>query len=73
MKDIMEGAAREFGFKGTVKLVGAGEDLFAQAMSTSGNICCGRAKTILGWEPKRLGFVGHMDVQAKAWAANANV
>jgi nucleoside-diphosphate-sugar epimerase len=73
MKDIMETAAREFGLKGTVDLAGAGDDLFAQAMSTSGNICSGRAKTILGWEPKRFGLMNQMDVQARAWAANAKL
>jgi nucleoside-diphosphate-sugar epimerase len=73
MKDILDAAAREFGFKGTVKLAGVGDDLFADAMSTSGNICSGRAKTILGWEPKRLGFVGQMDVSARAWIAHAKL
>ena len=73
MKDIMEAAAREFNFKGTVQLAGAGEDLFAQAMSTSQNICSGRAKTILGWEPKRFGFVGQIDISGRAWIANAKL
>ena len=73
MKDILEAAATEFGFKGTVKLAGVGDDLFANAMCTSANICSGRAKTILGWEPKRLGFVGNMDISARAWVANAKL
>lgn len=73
MKDIMDAAAKEFEFKGTVQLVGAREDLFAQAMSTSTNICSGRAKTILGWKPKRLGFVSQMDVSARSWVANAKL
>lgn len=73
MNDILQAAAREFGFKGTVQLVGAGGDLFAEAMSTTGNICSGRAKTILGWKPKRLGFVPIMDVSARAWAATADL
>ena len=73
MKDILEAAAKEFGFKGQVNLAGVGDDLFADAMSTSANICSGRAKTILGWKPKRFGFVGQMDVSARAWAANAKL
>lgn len=73
MKDIMEAAAREFGFKGTLQLAGAGEDLFAQAINTTQNICSGRAKTILGWEPKRFGLVCHMDISARAWITNANL
>ena len=70
MKDIFESAGREFGFKGKVKLVGVGEDLFMKAMSVSGNATSGRAKQILGWEPKRFGFVQSMDVFAKAWVAS---
>ncbi|CZR61104.1 uncharacterized protein PAC_11000 [Phialocephala subalpina] len=69
MREILEAAAKEFGFEGKVKLVGAGEDLFAKAMSTSGNLCAGRAKQILGWEPKRYGFVGNMDLFVRAWLA----
>jgi nucleoside-diphosphate-sugar epimerase len=70
MRDILHAAAREFGFKGRVELVGAGEDLFMRAMSVSSNGCSGRAKTVLGWEPRRGGFVSGMDVFAGAWAAN---
>jgi nucleoside-diphosphate-sugar epimerase len=69
MKDILESAARELGFKGKVELVGTGEDLFAAAMSVSGNVTSGRAKQILGWQPKRFGYVQNMDVYAKAWVA----
>jgi nucleoside-diphosphate-sugar epimerase len=70
MRDIFDFAAKEMGFKGKVELAGAGEDLFAKAMSTSLNGSSGRAKTILGWEPKRTsGFVQSMDVFVKAWLA----
>jgi len=69
MSDILGVAAKELGCKGNVKMVGAGEDLFAKAMCVSFNGNSGRAKTILGWEPKRFGFVKGMDVFAKAWAA----
>ncbi|KAH6678578.1 NAD dependent epimerase/dehydratase family protein [Halenospora varia] len=69
MRDIMEFAARELGFAGSVELVGAGDDLFAKAMNTSMNNNAARAKQILGWQPKRIGFVQGMDVYAKAFAA----
>ncbi|KAF8867273.1 NAD dependent epimerase/dehydratase family protein [Acephala macrosclerotiorum] len=69
MRDILDAVAMEFGFEGRVQLVGAGEDPFAKAMSTSGNLCAGRAKQILGWEPKRYGFVRGMDVFVRAWLA----
>jgi nucleoside-diphosphate-sugar epimerase len=70
MRDVLEAAARELGVKGKVELVGAGEDLFMRAMSVSGNGSSGRAKSILGWEPKRYGFVQGMDVFAKSWVAS---
>ncbi|KAE8453729.1 hypothetical protein EG329_009240 [Mollisiaceae sp. DMI_Dod_QoI] len=69
MRDILEAAAKEFGFDGKVELVGAGDDLFANAMSTSSNMCSGRARQILGWEPKRYGIVGNIDVFVKSWLA----
>lgn len=70
--DIMDFAAKTIGFKGKIDLVGAGDDLFARAMSTSMNNHSGRAKQILGWEPRKIGFVQGMDVYAKAFMA-ANV
>lgn len=69
MREVLEAAGREFGFEGKVELVGAGEDLFAQAMCTSFNGCNGRAKSILGWEPRKVGFVRGMDIFAKAFLA----
>ncbi|KAF4613372.1 hypothetical protein G7Y89_g15515 [Cudoniella acicularis] len=69
MRDIMDFAAKEFGFKGKVELVGAGDDLFAQAMNTSFNGNSGRAKQILGWTPRRVGFVQGMDVFARSFVA----
>jgi nucleoside-diphosphate-sugar epimerase len=70
MRDILETVAKELGFKGTVKLAGCGDDNFAEAMSTSGNCNSGRAKQILGWQPKKYGFVQGMDIYVKAWVAN---
>jgi nucleoside-diphosphate-sugar epimerase len=70
MRDILGKAAREMGFKGRVELVGAGEDLFMKAMSTSGSCSSGRAKTLLGWTPRREGFVEGMGVFVKAWEAS---
>jgi nucleoside-diphosphate-sugar epimerase len=70
MRDIIEAAAREMGFKGEVVLAGTGGDLFAEAMSVTGNLSSGRAKELLGWQPKRFGFVEDMDQIAGAWLAH---
>ncbi|KAG4438290.1 hypothetical protein IFR05_006225 [Cadophora sp. M221] len=69
MHDILSAAGKAFEFKGTVELAVTGDDLFATAMSCSGNATSGRARQILGWEPKKYSFVQGMDVYAKAWLA----
>jgi nucleoside-diphosphate-sugar epimerase len=69
LKGILEAAARGLGWKGNVDVVGAGENLFARAMCTSGNCSSGRAKGILGWTPRREGFVEGMEVFVRAWEA----
>ena len=70
MREILSAAAKEFGFNGTVQLAGTEGNLFANALSTTFNGSSGRAKTILGWEPKRHGFVKEMDIHARAWIAS---
>jgi nucleoside-diphosphate-sugar epimerase len=69
MRDILEAAAGTFGFQGKVELAGAENDLFMQAMSVSGNLGSGRAKQILGWVPRKIGFVSGMEVFGKAFVA----
>ncbi|KAF2103550.1 NAD(P)-binding protein [Rhizodiscina lignyota] len=70
MRDIFSRLADVLGFKGKVELVGAGDNLFAAAMSTTGTNHAERARMILGWEPKRLGFVDGMGVYGKAFEAS---
>jgi len=70
MRDVLEASAREFGFKGKVELAGTEEDLFMKALSTSFSGSSGRARELLGWEPKRLGMAQGMDIFAKAWVAS---
>jgi nucleoside-diphosphate-sugar epimerase len=69
MQDIFDAFAREVGYAGEVRLIGHGDDGFAEAMSTSCNNNSGRAKTLLGWTPKRMGLVDGMTVYAKAFLA----
>ncbi|CAG8958747.1 hypothetical protein HYFRA_00011591 [Hymenoscyphus fraxineus] len=69
MKDILNFAAKTIGYNGKVELVGAGDDLFAKAMSTSMNNHSARAKQILGWEPRKTSFVQGMDIYAKGFVA----
>lgn len=67
---VIKAAADAMGFQGEVKLVAEKEDLFGEAMATSINDDSSRAKYLLGWEPKRIGFVGLMDIYIRAWLAS---
>lgn len=69
MVDVLNAFGRSIGFKGKVELVGAGNDYFAVAMSTSVNLTSARAKMHLGWEAKRIGLVEGMDVYSQAFLA----
>ncbi|KAI9698227.1 MAG: hypothetical protein M1836_004229 [Candelina mexicana] len=72
MDDILKAAARALGFEGQTELVGPkSDDLFSEAMSTSVWGDASRARTLLGWEPKRLsGMELSMEVCARAWVAS---
>ena len=69
VQDIAEAAAKALGFKGAIRLVGAGDNLFMQAVSTTVNPSSSRAIQILGWQPKRFGYVKSMETIARAWLA----
>jgi nucleoside-diphosphate-sugar epimerase len=70
MQEVFDALARAVDYKGEVKLVRHGDNAFAEAMSTTGNINSGRAKALLGWSPKRAGLVDGMDVYAAAFTAS---
>lgn len=67
---IMQAAARVLGYKGAIELVGpdAG-DVVSEAIGASVVADSGKAKTLLGWAPKRQGFLLGIEVYAKAWLA----
>lgn len=67
---IMQAAARVFGYKGTVELVGSADgDVVSEAIGASVVADAGKAKTLLGWAPKRPGFLQGIEVYAQAWLA----
>jgi nucleoside-diphosphate-sugar epimerase len=66
---LVEAAARHLGFRGKIEFNGTAGNAFAEALSTSGNCQSGRAKAILGWEPKRIGMVHNMDLFVMSWNA----
>jgi len=67
---IMDQAAQILGFKGTLELAGPGDDMMAQAMCTGvkGDSC--RAKSLLGWMPRKKSFVQELDIHVKAFLAS---
>ncbi|KFY06937.1 hypothetical protein V492_07603 [Pseudogymnoascus sp. VKM F-4246] len=68
MSAIFAALASAWGYKGEINLVGAGDNLFAEAMSTTFRGSSARAQQLLGWQPTRLnGFVGDMDRYAAAF------
>lgn len=69
MADILKFAALSLGFNGEFKLTGSRGQPFPEAMNTSFNGCSGRARQILGWEPKRFGFVQNIGLYAEAFIA----
>ena len=70
MKGILEGFARGMEYNGEVKCVGAGEDVFARALSCSLTADTERAHSLLGWEPRRRGMREIVRVLGKAFEAS---
>lgn len=70
VKAIIEAAARVFGYKGSVELVGPAQgDVVSEAVGASVIGDSSKAKTVLGWAPKRMGFLHGIHVYANAWLA----
>ena len=70
MRDILDSFGEAVGLRGTIELVKPSEDdLLAAAMGTGENADSARAEQLLGWRPRRRGFVARMDVYAKAFVA----
>ncbi|RKU41134.1 hypothetical protein DL546_000770 [Coniochaeta pulveracea] len=70
MLEIFRAAAAVWGYKGQLSLVGAGDNAFARAMSSTMRGSSARAMQLLRWQPKRLnGLVADMDIHAAAFAS----
>lgn len=70
MRGIFDALAGVWKHSGKHELVGPGDNLFAEAMSTTMRGSSDRARQLLGWEPARMnGFIADMDVYAAAFAS----
>lgn len=73
LRDILTEAGKVLGFNGHIDMLGTGDDQFMEAMCVSTNGSSGRAIGILGWQPKRFGYIQQMSLVAKAWAASLTI
>jgi nucleoside-diphosphate-sugar epimerase len=69
VQDIVEAAKVTLGVEAPVEYTGPQGDVFMEAMSTVSNSDTGRARAVLGWEPKRSEFVLNMSMYVRAWEA----
>ncbi|KAM0426426.1 hypothetical protein ACHAPT_008473 [Fusarium lateritium] len=70
MRGIFDALAGVWKFDGKYELVGPGDNLFAEAMSTTMRGSSDRARQLLDWVPARTnGFIADMGVYAAAFAS----
>lgn len=70
MSDILDSFGEAIELRGKIELMKPSEDdLLAAAIPTNANGDSSRAEQLLGWLPRRRGFVARMDVYAKAFVA----
>jgi nucleoside-diphosphate-sugar epimerase len=70
VKEIVEAARTALGSEAPVILTGPGDDGFLEGMSLVATYDAARAKTVLGWRPKRVDFLGNIEVFVRAWMAS---
>ncbi|KAK2771669.1 hypothetical protein FQN53_004932 [Emmonsiellopsis sp. PD_33] len=66
---ILEASTAAMGVNAPIEYLGHMGNPFLEAMSAVTNIDSSRAKTVLGWTPKRTGFVLRIPLYMKAWEA----
>lgn len=66
---IMQETLGALGLKASVEFAGTGGDLFLEGMGLRSNGDAGRARTVLGWLPKRRDFLLNVGTYYLAWEA----
>lgn len=70
VRPILEAAAKELGFKGTIKFAGP-KGGFEEALNTSLRADSSRMRDLLGWKPERVtGMLDEIDIFVAAWKAS---
>lgn len=68
--EIMEAAKAVLDVKAPLEYTGTHGNPFLEALSLVCNSNASRARTVLGWEPKRIEFVLNVAIYVKAWQAS---
>ncbi|KAJ5546934.1 NAD dependent epimerase/dehydratase family protein [Penicillium frequentans] len=68
--EIMENVKTFLGVKALIEYTGAHENPFLEALSLVSKSDASRAKTVLGWNPKRTEFLLNLPIYLKAWQAS---
>jgi len=69
VKEAVESVINHFNVQATIKFV-APQDPFSQALGIHSNAVSTKAKTLLGWNPKKPSFVSSVAVLADSWKAS---
>ncbi|KAL4903512.1 hypothetical protein BDW74DRAFT_186127, partial [Aspergillus multicolor] len=69
IQEMTEGVKAVLGVEAKVEYTGTQENPFLEALSLVCKNEATRARTVLGWEPKRKGFVLNLPVYVRAWVA----
>jgi nucleoside-diphosphate-sugar epimerase len=70
LRAIIEAVGRVWGYKGQVVLTGVKDgDVFGEAVGASVFGDSGRARSLLGWWPRRMSMLQGINVYANAWRA----
>ena len=67
---MMTAVAASLGFGGSIEYQGTGGDAFLEALALVANTDASRARSVLGWTPKRRDFLQNIDVIASAWVSS---
>ena len=72
LADIVHGTLETLSLKASLNFAGTGGDVFLEGMGLRANGDAARARTALGWEPKRRDFLLNVGIYYSAWEAAQN-
>ncbi|GAB7357750.1 hypothetical protein MBLNU459_g0403t1 [Dothideomycetes sp. NU459] len=72
LADIVHGTLQALGLKASVEFAGTGGDVLSEGLGLRTNGDSARARTVLGWQPKRREFLLNIGTYYSAWEASQN-